>query len=785
MSDAFFGYPGSPKSIGDAMRRTVTELRAQGVPAHTWEDLKVDGRVVISRILEAIDTSSCAIFDMTRLNSNVAFELGYALARGKSIRILLDQSVSDAVRNFTELATLKPLGYTSYFNSSDLSATLLESAPWEDERTAYDDLMEPSLPEMSEPRDSLLYCPTFDPFEASSRLSSFIDERRKRGTQVLVSDPKESSFEPITWLAPSLMRSAGVLVHFAGPHRSRSSVINFRHALVAGLARGLDTPTLMLAEPEYAAPFDYETLLQRYTYARECVQLARDWIDSLSFEGVDWSRPRRAPRNPLARLKFGEHVAENELNELPEYFVETSAYNDVIDARDTIFVGHRGTGKTANAFRALDYLRSNKTNLAVLIKPPAFEFPAMFEAVTRLPAGQRDYFFDALWRFVIQTEIGFTILQTIDARGPTVPLSQDEQRFVDYVEQAPFDLRADISTRLEQTLDHLTQEVVEGGSRSTRRDLINEAFHSSALNQLRSTLGGVLRKRKRVAILVDNLDKGWDKNADLRLMAKFILGLLVARGNVVRDFDRQDWWRDRVRLTVSVFLRSDIYHYLRTEAREPDKLPLSTVRWQDVDTLLHVLEARYEVKTGGRSGKDVWTEVFPDEVDGVDTRTYIASSIQPRPRDVLILANAAVASAIDRGESKVAVGDMLAAREAYSNYAFDALLVENGVTVPELKKALYALLGAPEVLTRAEVSDAFMDAGIPEDRVERTIDKLISICVLGPEAHESEFRYPEVGSESERVEALARRLQPQASERRLKIHNAYHSYLETVPAGCK
>lgn len=780
MTDVFFGYPGKPRSIGDTLRSTVDQLVSQGIDAKSWEDLEVDGRVVISRILDQIDRSSCAIFDFTQLNPNVAFELGYALARGKPIRILLDGSVSGVAVNFNELSTLKPLGYTRYFNSAELCANLLKSAPWKDETTAYDDLLEPNLPEVSEPRDALLYCPTFQPFEASSRLSAFIDDRRKRGTQVRVSDPKESSFEPITWLAPSIMRSAGVLIHFAGPHRNRSTIINVRHAITAGLARGFDTATLMLAEPEYEAPFDYETLLQNYTYARECVQLARDWLDSLLFEGVDWSRPRRAPRNPLTLLRFGEHVAENELNELSEYFVETSAFNDVIDARDTIFVGHRGTGKTANAFRALDQLRANKTNLVVLIKPPAFEFPAMFEAVLSLPAGQRDYFFDALWRFVIQTEIGCAVLGLIEARGPTVPLSSDEQKFIDYVESAPFDLRADISTRLEQTLDHLKRWVEVEQSSSPRRDLINEAFHAAALNQLRSVLGSVLRTRKRVAILVDNLDKGWDKDADLRLMARFILGLLVARGNVIRDFERQDWWRDKVRLTVSVFLRSDIYHYLRTEAREPDKLPLSTVKWQDADTLLHVLEARYEAKTGGRAGREVWERVFPPDVDGADTRSFIASSVQPRPRDILVLANAAIATAIDRGNTRTTPSDMMAARQVYSDYAFDALLVENGVTVPELKTALYSLLGAPAIISRAILSSMFAEAGIAEGRVDQTIEKLVSICVLGVETHLDDFVYPEVGSESERAGALARNLQPNARQQRLRIHNAYHPYLETV-----
>ena len=199
-----------------------------------------------------------------------------------------------------------------------------------------------------------------------------------------------------------------------------------------------------------------------------------------------------------------------------------------------------------------------------------------------------------------------------------------------------------------------------------------------------------------------------DRNADLTLMARFILGLLVARGNVIRDFERQDWWRDKVRLTVSIFLRSDIYHYLRTEAREPDKLPLSTVKWQDQATLLHVLEARYEAKSLGKDGPTLWKDVFPPDVAGVPAREFMVSVIQPRPRDILVLANAAIASAIDRGNTTVLEADLHAARYAYSDYAFDALLVENGVTVPELKQALYALLGAPSIQTHAQLEEAFV-----------------------------------------------------------------------------
>ena len=56
---------------------------------------------------------------------------------------------------------------------------------------------------------------------------------------------------------------------------------------------GFDTPTLMLAEEEYEAPFDYEGQVHYYVYTRECVQLAREWVETLAFRGVEWTRPRK------------------------------------------------------------------------------------------------------------------------------------------------------------------------------------------------------------------------------------------------------------------------------------------------------------------------------------------------------------------------------------------------------------------------------------------------------------------------------------------------------------
>lgn len=783
MESIFFGYATGARSPREAMRAAANSIEkdfhVQCVP---WETMLTDGRVVIDQVTAAIDAACMCVFDLTKQSENVLFELGYAIARAKPIWITLDSTVSAAKRDWRELGLLNPIGYTQYRNSDDFLEEFKKKDPLKALEPVYDDLIEPNLP-LTSRHDAILYCLTFEPFEASKRLSVFMDSRRQRGMNVVVADPSESTLDTITWFAPIIARSAGILVHFAGSHRNRSSLYNRRYALVAGMAHGLDVPLLMLAEDEYSTPFDYQTLLRKYETAEQCTSIARDWIAGLSFEEIDWSSPRPKLRRSLSGLRFGEHVAENELANLAEYFIETAAFEEVVAARDTIFVGHRGTGKTANATRAFDLVAGDKTSMAILIKPPGFEFPALFSVIGRLPNTQRDYFLDALWRFIVQTEIAAAALSRIESR-PNVPLDAAERSFVEYADAAPFDIRGDLSVRLEQALRHLQKVVLsDATATSTTRNLINEAFHEKALVILRHQLGVVLKDKRRVAVFVDNLDKGWEKGADFKQVARLILGLLTARGRLVRDFEKQDYWRDRIRLTVAMFLRSDIYEYLRKEAREPDKLPISTIAWRDSATLLTVIESRFLASDlDDRRPSDLWDKRFCAEVDGQPTKTFITSLVLPRPRDIVFYCNQAVGRAIDRRHDRVEEDDFIAAEETYSQYAYEALLVENGVTIPEMEDALLGFLEAPEVLTRRQALMCIATGGISEGRREDVLAKLVSISFLGLETTPGTFTYPEAGSQSKRAYVQAARLSPDNDEQRFRIHRAFHSFLLIQPS---
>lgn len=784
MALVFFGYPANPQPGAEAMRNTAERLnQVPSIEARTWESLEVAGRVVIRSVLDTIDAADMTIFDVTRPNENVLFEIGYAIARAKPIWLTLDTTIASAQSSWRELAILKPIGYQGYANSTELAGKFLSSRPDESLAPVFDELIEQNLPTAPVSADSLLYCPTFAPFEASMRLTSLVARQTRRGIAIISSDPTESSFEPLSWYADKFVRSAGVLISLAGRSRTRADEFNRRYAFLAGMATGFELPLLMLAEEDYLAPFDYEHLLRVYAGAEECDRIAREWLAGLKPEnGLEFNRSGAQVRTRLGRLRFGEHVAENEPNQLAEYFIETAAYQEVVGSRDSIFVGHRGTGKTATALRAYAEVAQNKTNLAVLIKPPGLEYPAIMAAVQRLHTAQHDYFFDALWRFVIQTEIAVAALGRIEERAAGVPRSNEEVRFCEYLEDAPFDVRADLSVRLEQALDHLVETLEPSSERAQKdRDLINEAFHAKALAELRHNLGPVLKDRKRVAVFVDNLDKGWERGADFSIVARMILGLLVARGNVVRDFHREDFWRDRVALTVAAFLRSDIYAYLRTVAREPDKLPISTIAWRDPAVLLRVIEERFVASdvTPANSAA-LWADYFCPTVRGRATRDYLVASVLPRPRDLVYLCNAAVGFAVDRQHELVMEEDFVSAELMYSQYAYDALLVENGVTIPELRDGLLGFLGAPNVLSTAQVLQALESAGIPRYRTEAVFDKLIAVSFFGLETHRDTFAYPEVGTELAKALAQAAQLEPASERRRVEIRQAFRPFLETV-----
>lgn len=139
----------------------------------------------------------------------------------------------------------------------------------------------------------------------------------------------------------------------------------------------------------------------------------------------------------------------------------------------------------------------------------------------------------------------------------------------------------------------------------------------------------------------------------------------------------------------------------------------------------------------------------------------------------------AVSTAVNRNHSRVEEEDLLDAEKQYSHYAFDSILVENGITVPQLESLLYEFAGKRIFVVEDEVEQCIKSAGLPLELKESLIDHLIRLTFLGIEVDENKFVFTEDPKELKRNQILAAKLARQLKrKRRFKIHCAFHSFLD-------
>jgi len=104
MERLFFGYSSQPELLREALHTAAT--KARGLPqvesSISWEDMRVDGRLIMNEIEDKIKQATTCVFDLTSLSNNVLFELGLAIGQQKIIVIFLDRDDRDAAKRWAK-----------------------------------------------------------------------------------------------------------------------------------------------------------------------------------------------------------------------------------------------------------------------------------------------------------------------------------------------------------------------------------------------------------------------------------------------------------------------------------------------------------------------------------------------------------------------------------------------------------------------------------------------------------------------------------------------------------
>jgi hypothetical protein len=775
MKKGFFAYSSEPKYCGEAIEKAI-EIINDGKTTYIkpWTKLKIGGKLVISEILEEIDASDYFCADLTGINDNVLFELGYAIGKDKPIWVIFDKTYLPSGKLYKEISFLEIIGHKPYTNHENIIKHFYEEQPNNSSNTFLSQLRK-TIRDINYSEPILLLKSQIDTDYSRAIISAL----RESKLTSIIDDAVESKTQSLAWYLERLLKIPGLIAEFCPTTKFGYEIQNSKCAFVSGLALGLGLEILMVSEEPYESPIDYKNLFQKYSNTLECRRILFDFLNPFKEEVFELISKRIKyskalhERSSLQKINFGESQAEFEENNLYDYYVETASSEDLIKSGYSIVIGRKGVGKTAALYFLKEELSDNPKNHVCVIRPVSFELGALLYIIEKAPESfEKSYLIESSWKFLIYTEIAKTIYERLISK-PLYAVQVDERKFMNFVEGKKQIILKDFSIRLEEQLKDIESISVEKNIADFKIK-VSELLHEDILRTIRELLMGIFSENK-IIVLIDDLDKNWRKESKLDLQSKWILGLLSVASNIAKDFSKSRSGQKRIDFSLTIFLRSDIFKYVWESAREKDKIKYRKLLMNDSEVLFRIIEERFvQLNRDEVIPTDLWDKYIVKEIDNQPVKEYILERIIPRPRDMIYFFKKAKESATLRGHAIITDADIKSAYKEYSGWFFTALKVENGVTLEQMSDFLFELMGCSEIVDREYLIGAMRKTKIKGE--EDFIDHLASLSIIGRETKADKFEYEYDFNEGEKLRALASKL----TSNRFKIHSALVSYLECV-----
>ncbi len=402
VADGFAVYASDPPFIADTIESAVKRIqqRQPFQPWITWKDLSIPGQIIFCKICKALRSTRKVVADVTTLNPNVLFEIGYAIGLGASIQPIRDPNYSRDEKVFEELGMLDTFGYTTFENSEELATQILahDAQPF-------------AMQSLSVNREQPIYL--IRSHVQNDGMVHLMSALKKSGLRFRAFDPKETARLSLHEASKQVSASLGVIVHMVAPGRSGAVVNNARCGLVAGLAMAQGKRVIMLQEGGVQQPIDFRDIVKTYTTASQVNEYVLPLIKSVVEELQESQFIATAlPLNLLEKVDLGDFAAENEIRGLSSYFVPTGEYNEAKRGHARLVVGRKGSGKTAIFYGVRSTYKPSRAHLVLDLKPEGHQFTKLRESILeQLSPGSQQHVLTAFWNYILLMEIARKIVE--------------------------------------------------------------------------------------------------------------------------------------------------------------------------------------------------------------------------------------------------------------------------------------------------------------------------------------------------------------------------------------
>jgi hypothetical protein len=736
MPGGFVAYPSHPTAVGQTVEAAVRSLADTfGIrDVETWRESNVVGQFITTRVLEQIEGRNCLIADITELNFNVTFEIGYAIGRARSLILVRDSAVEAHEPKIDDVGIFDTIGYREYQNSVEL-ADILRAI------TGAEAIKVPSVKLNTKSPVYLI-----EALYKSDAVTRMVARVKKARLSFRSFDPHEQPRLSGVEAIQNVAQSYGVLLHLLPNRIKDAPTHNMRVAFLAGLATGMAKPLLILQEGDEPVPIDYRDLVAPFYNLGHIDEAIAEFATRVA-EALQ-TRDEDVPeveRTFLETLTLGASAAENELKDLSHYYLETDAFRRARRGEVRIAVGRKGSGKTALFLQLRDQVRRLPVNVVLDLKPEGYKLLKFKEDVlSLLQEGTVDHTLTAFWEYLLLLEICRKVLENDKVRHMRDGrLYEPYRRIAEAYESDEYVAEGDFSERMSTLLQRIRQDFdAKYRERAVRRlsqAEVTELLYRHDVAALRREVNTYLRFKRELWLLFDNLDKGWPthgiKTEDLVILRT----LLEATRKLERELNRED-----IEAHTLIFLRNDVFELLMEEIPDRGKEVRAGVDWTDSDMLRELLRRRivFNGLPADEPFENVWRRICVTHVDGEETSQYLIDRSFMRPRALLDIVNHCRGAAVNLGHPRIEGDDIKKGLAAYSTDLVRDIGLEIRDVMPEGEEALYAFIDAPaRVSERVLREERLQPFGLTAEQVTQLIDTLLWYGVLGLVRADNEIEY--------------------------------------------